>query len=202
MNSHLVCFGWTKSIFPTALRVYAAVIYQSNIVFLGNYERWKHYHANELRFVRWYKNDTFYLILKVTGNDIRTVSNMTEYIYCELRTWDGAQSWFYYNNVCKWNRWLINPLPLPPTYENKLQPYRLTNFSIPSKFSTLNFHLSLNGFIFFLSRVWFYEQINVVYIIQKHRKPTRDARSRHIISHVCSARGSLTAARISSSMRL
>lgn len=25
------------------------------------------------------KNDTFYLILKVTGNDIRTVSNMTEY---------------------------------------------------------------------------------------------------------------------------
>lgn len=74
-------FRLDQSIFPTALRVYAAVIYQSysKIVFLGNYERWKHYHANELRFVRWYQNDTFYLILKVTGNDIRTVSNMTEY---------------------------------------------------------------------------------------------------------------------------
>lgn len=101
----------------------------------------------------------------------------------------------------QWNRWLINPLPLPPTYENKLQPYRLTNFSTPLKLSSLNFHLSFKGFIFFLSRVWFYEQINTAYIIQKHRKPTRDARSRHIISHVCSARGSLTAARISSSMR-
>lgn len=45
-------FRLDQSIFPTALRVYAAVIYQSKIAFLGNYERWKHYHANELRFVR------------------------------------------------------------------------------------------------------------------------------------------------------
>lgn len=34
---------------------------------------------NYASFVDDTKNDTFYLILKVTGNDIRTVSNMTEY---------------------------------------------------------------------------------------------------------------------------